>query len=292
MVRIEPKDIPSEDVIKLVKKDLKSIEKWMADPNQTFSNVSWEKFANKANTILKKIQAAHKLVLGEQGGLTKALAYKQLKTQNKYLQEVKHIHLLQAYLTEGYVFIQEFRSFVKKEKLEYLILFDDKNSQVMGKYTFEQLLPTLNIRINSDKKFALQINNVQKLKKLKEAKQINQNEDEIYKQIINLYNNIRMFRYALVQEARIAKETAEEREKRGDRKQSGYEFGQAGIAFEVAARKAAAAIAAGISIEDVSAVIVAQEQFKADTQAFYKAGDLSLNLTQQLFKEQQKTVLE
>lgn len=293
MTKISPTEISTEKVASLVKKDLKQIKKIMS--SQSLENVSWNKFAKKASTILANIQDAQKKVLEDEEGWKNLNKYKQLKTKNKRLQEIKHIHNLRLYLTQGYIFIQEFRAFIKKEQLEYLILFDDKDKQTMGKYTLEELLPTLNIQINSDKEFTLQINNVEKLQELKTNRNLisdQANENNIYQQIINLYNKIRVERYVAVQEARLQKETEKERERRGDKKMSGYELGQAGIAFETAARKAAMAIAAGISIGDLNATIIAQEQFKADTQAFYKAGDLSAYLTQQLFEEQKKLALE
>jgi hypothetical protein len=200
-----------------------------------------------------------------------------------------------------------------------LILFGDRGSETIGKYTLEELLPTLSLVVNKDQEFALQIKKSKELQKLKKKKNtLNNTGAKMADKIIQLHyqiweENIKIVRARRQQKAKEAGEADWE-------KRTGYKRGQAGNAFEIAANKVAKGLADSIRSKVTTAMEthqaefinaaqrefnerfeevfnrkavqnIAEKEFHADTQAFYKAGDLSRELTA-LFTDAKNVVLE
>ena len=254
------KDIPKEEIEAEVKKYLKNIRNWMG--KQTEENLNWKRFSRRAEDLLFQIRAIKIAIERDNNSeqLKNIVEMNYGKKKSRELQSIKYIYTYQAILTKAYIFIEEFRRFLTDENMEYLILFDNQQNlkeQKIGKFTLKELLPTLNITVSNDKGFTLQINNVEELAKLKAKKQIltDQTQD-YYTKIINLYND-------------LVKKSFE----------AGKKYFVFGGSFEAAARKLVDTIGTG----DINKIEIGIKDFKIDTQAFYKAGDMTKEQAEKLF---------
>lgn len=262
-----------------IKKSLQNLIDWFA--SDTVKQLPFGKLKEKAKNILKKITTVEKQVMKD-SLFNAAIEKKDAKSKEKKLQEIKNIHLLKEYITQGYIFIQELGSLIKKETIEYLLLFNDfdssgKSQQKIGRYSLKDILTTLNITVNSQGKINLQINNLTALTHLKEREgSLTGLVDGYEAKIINVFNDLLEKRRAFIKEKREAKYKALG-ENLDNKKISGYEIGQVGTTFEVAVRRFADSVSSGVINNDV-------ENFKADTQAFYLGGDTT--------SEQAKTILK
>lgn len=282
----------SGEVANIVKRDLQEIHRWAAKQSKDLSKINWQKVSARAKDILTKIQMAEKQLLQDatfQGRLGQSL-----KTQNKYLNEVRHAQTLQIYLTQGYIFLKEFKKMLTGEVIEYLILFDDGQKSEIGVYALKDLLPTLMLAVNADGSFSLQIKRAQELKKLKDKKsKLSETGKQMANEIITLYRQIWAANIEVTKERRQKK--AREAGEKDWEKIGGYARGQAGKSFEISANQIAKKVYDAITthqetlIEDARKI--AEQHFHADTQAFYKAGDMAKELSQ-LFVKTKNVVLE
>ena len=260
-----------------IKKSLQDMIDWFA--TDTVQSLPIKTLKETAEKILQNIIRAEKLVQGD--ALNKTIDIKNTRKREKQLQEIKHINLLKERITQGYIFVQKLRGIITKENFEYLLLFNDANAQKIGKFSLEDILPTLNIVVDRSGQFNLQINNLTQLAKLKSQENaigetLEQNEQEM----INLFNELLQKRRERVIAKRTERETIEDKEKRlkHNGKISGFEIGQEGIAFEIAVRRFADKLLTG---EDPSLSV---DEFRADTQAFYVGGDVTTRQAQAILK--------
>lgn len=249
---------------------------------QTLNNFPWDYFKNKAKTLLNKIENVYGYFLRSRKNKI-IFKYKQATTKNAHLQELKYIYTLQALITKGYIFIQEFRNFLSKERIDYLIMFDDMSnnksvSQSIGKFSLEELLPTLSARLTKNNNFSVQVNNYKELLNLKQKayQDMDSHTNEIFNRIINLTNYLHFERKEYVSNKRGGK--------------SGYEIGQSGIAFEVAANEIVKVLRNPNSNIDILDVI--ENKFHANNFVFYQAGDLDKNFVSAIFKDAKDYLLE
>ena len=262
-----------------IKKSLQNLINWFA--SDTVKQLPFGRLREKAKSILKKIETVEKKVMKD-SLFNNAVTANGAKSKEKKLQEIKNIHLLKEYITQGYIFVQELGSLIKKETIEYLLLFNDfdssgKSEQRIGRYSLKDILTTLNITVNSQGKINLQINNLTALTHLKEREEsLTGLVDDYEVKIINTFNDLLEKRRAFIKEKREAKYRALG-ENLDNKKISGYEIGQVGIAFEVAVRRFADSVNEGIINDDV-------ENFRADTQAFYLGGDTTSEQAKKILK--------
>lgn len=308
-MQIDSTPLSDKELVKIVKQDLKNLAKWASQQTKNTSGIRWTEISQKAQDILQKIQAAEEQLRQDQN--FSARLRQHVSTQNRHLNEIRHAQTLQIYLTQGYIFLKEVKKMLTGENIEYLILFDDGKKAKLGVYSLEDLLPTLALAVNVDGSFTLQIKRAEELQKLKRKKgHLNETGQHIASQIIKLHHQL------LAENRRITQLRRQRRAKRaGDpnwSKQTGYLRGQAGRSYEVAANKVAEKVLQGISNHSLELISsakddfdqyteslfgknvvqrIAAQEFKADTQAFYKAGDLIAEATK-LFVDAKNVVLE
>jgi hypothetical protein len=278
--RVKPQDIDQSQAIKEVNQYLNDIQEWMSQ--QTLESFPWDYFKNQAKTLLNKIENVYGFF--KRSKKNKAIfKYSSMAAKNAHIQELKYVYTLQALVTKGYAFIQEFRKFLSKEKIDYLIMFDDilnsdSKSQSIGKFSLKDLLPTLNARLTKNNNFSIQINNYKELINLKQKafQETDACTEKIYNRIINLTNWIHSERKEYVSKTKGT--------------QSGYEIGQAGIAFEIAANEIANVLRNPDS--DINMIDIIENKFHADNAVFYQAGDLNKDFVSAIFEDAKDYLLE
>jgi hypothetical protein len=278
--RIKPQDIDQSQAIKEVNQYLNDIQGWMAQ--QTLDGFPWDYFKNKAKTLLNKIENVYGFFMRSKKNKV-IFKYGTVTAKNAHIQELKYVFTLQALVTKGYIFIQEFRNFLSKEKIDYLIMFDDVSNgnpvqQSIGKFSLKEILPTLNARLTKNNNFSIQINNYKELINLKQKafQETDAFTEKIYNRIINLTNWIHSERIEYVSKIKGTK--------------SGYEIGQAGISFEIAANEIANVLRNPDS--DINMIDIIENRFHADNAVFYQAGDLNKDFVSAIFEDAKDYLLE
>lgn len=253
-----------------IKKSLKTIIKDFSSITNEMS--PWKKLLTKAQQHLKQIEYYEGIIIkDEKFNIILEQDSKQSKNYQsieRKVKELEHIELLKKSIIKGYAFIQEFSNFMRQEKLQYLLLFNDSAEQKIGVYSLEDLLPSLNITYNSQQGFNIQINELSALQELKN-KETNVIQNFTQK-AIKMFNFLLQRKKSLVSYQRQRKLTRRQRREREEqnRKMYGGRRGLEGIVFEQAVNRLARAIVTGERMD------IEVENFKADNSAFYLRGDI------------------
>jgi hypothetical protein len=259
--------------------NIEQIKKSLADIIDGFAEISndvapWKTLLKRAQGYLDNINKYEEIVKNDEKFNTmmknsiEGRKYLNYQSIEKQVNEITHINLLKSAIIQGYAFVQEFSSFMRKESLEYLLLFNDADSQKIGSYTLEELLPTLNITYNTKQGFNLQINQLDELANLK-TKETNVRQT-FAERAIDAFNLLSKQRQEFLAQQKWEKMSEEERYKyeSSGKKLYVHQIGGAGIIFEQAVNRLARAIVTGTNMD------MAVDKFKADTKAFYLRGDV------------------
>lgn len=229
----------TQEILKYLTKTLP--EKFPQDIQENNPTIieQFKKFAEEAKALLNKITIAKNNIR------------KTLNSSDNYKTQKAAQGLLVVY-TKGYAFYQKLRQFITGEKLEYLLLFDDKDSARVGKFSLTDLVPTLALVIKNENSFSLGIKNVQEFINLKNKIITGQNaiSEGVEEEIIGRYGALRALKM---------QDINKERKKRQDKKY--YEFGMQGFAFEGA-------------VKTVGKGKITRKAYKRDFDANYRGADL------------------
>ena len=231
-----PTNEATEQVLKYLSKELPELLGEKTKNGPTLAQL--RSFGKEAKQLLANIETAR---LEANRKFEMISLQEKFDKANKSFAVTKAAQQLQVALTKGYAFIMKLRKYLTGQGVEYLLLFDDKEQQTIGKFQLKDLIPALQVTMGNDGKFRLQIKRVEELTKMK-----NNNEQRIdseaEKNIISRFKTLFELRR---------------------KKQIDWELGERGVIFEAAVRTYAAG-RKRIKLKD----------FIRDWDAFYRGGDL------------------